>query len=381
MLHFTTDEFAARMARARAAMAERGLDGMLLFAPESQYWLTGYDTFGYCFFQCLVIGGAEPALLTRSADLRQAQLTSTIPDIRIWVDRAGATPADDLARMLRDLGLAGKRLGVETDTHGLTAANGRKLAAALDGVAALVEASDLVPTLRLVKSEAEIACIRQAAALSDAAFDAALGEIRPGADESAILAALQGAVFAGGGDYPANPAIIGSGAQALLCRYASGRRTLSTQDQITLEWAGVWRHYHAPMMATVPVGPVDPRHWTMHAAATAALLAAENALRPGNTLGAVFDAHAQVLDAAGFGHARLNACGYAVGARYAPSWMEPAMIHAGNPTVIEAGMTFFLHMILMDSDAGLAMCPGRTSLVTPAGAEPLSRHTLDLRPG
>ncbi len=92
-------------------MAERGLDGMLLFAPESQYWLTGYDTFGYCFFQCLVIGGAERRCLTRSADLRQAQLTSTIPDIRIWVDRAGATPADDLARMLRDLGLAGKRLG------------------------------------------------------------------------------------------------------------------------------------------------------------------------------------------------------------------------------------------------------------------------------
>jgi Xaa-Pro dipeptidase len=378
MLHFAPDEFARRSARLEAAMAARGLDGMLLFAPESQYWLTGYDSFGYCFFQCLVIGGAEPVLLTRSADLRQAQLTSTLDDIRIWVDRAGASPAGDLAALLRDLGLSGKRLGIETDTHGLTAANGQRLAAALDGVATLVEASDLIPALRMVKSAAEIACVRRAAALSDAALDAALAEIRPGADEAAILAALQGAVFAGGGDYPANPAIIGSGDRALLCRYAAGRRILSAQDQITLEWSGVWRHYHAPMMATVPVGRIDPRQRAMHAAATEALLAAEAALKPGNPMGAVFDAHARVLDRAGLAHARLNACGYAVGARFAPSWMEPAMFVAGNPTVIEPGMTFFLHMILMDSTTGLAMCPGRSALVTETGAEPLSRHGLTL---
>jgi Xaa-Pro dipeptidase len=378
MLHFAPDEFARRSARLEAAMAARGLDGMLLFAPESQYWLTGYDSFGYCFFQCLVIGGAEPVLLTRSADLRQAQLTSTLDDIRIWVDRAGASPAGDLAALLRDLGLSGKRLGIETDTHGLTAANGQRLAAALDGVATLVEASDLIPALRMVKSAAEIACVRRAAALSDAALDAALAEIRPGADEAAILAALQGAVFAGGGDYPANPAIIGSGDHALLCRYAAGRRILSAQDQITLEWSGVWRHYHAPMMATVPVGRIDPRQRAMHAAATEALLAAEAALKPGNPMGAVFDAHARVLDRAGLAHARLNACGYAVGARFAPSWMEPAMFVAGNPTVIEPGTTFFLHMILMDSTTGLAMCPGRSALVTETGAEPLSRHGLTL---
>jgi Xaa-Pro dipeptidase len=323
-------------------------------------------------------GGNDPALLTRSADLRQAQLTSTIRDIRIWEDRAGADPADDLAAMLRDLGLAGKRLGVETDTHGLTARNYQRLDAALDGVVEMVEASDLVPGLRMVKSAAEIACVRRAAEFSDAALDAALGVIGPHADEAAVLAALQGAILAGGGDFPANPVIIGSGERALLCRYQSGRRTLSAQDQITLEWAGAFHHYHAPMMTTVLVGAVDPRHPAMYAAAAEALLACEEMLRPGATMGAVFDTHAGVLDAAGFRHARLHACGYSVGARYAPSWMEPAMFHTGNPTVIEPGMTFFLHMILMDSATGLAMCPGRTSLVTEDGSIPLSRRPLEL---
>ncbi len=76
MLHFTAAEFDGRMARTRAEMERASLDALLLFAPESQYWLTGYDTFGFCFFQCLVISGGDPVLLTRSADLRQAGVGS-----------------------------------------------------------------------------------------------------------------------------------------------------------------------------------------------------------------------------------------------------------------------------------------------------------------
>ena len=53
----------------------------------------------------------------------------------------------------------------------------------------------------------------------------------PGADESDILSAMQGAVFSGGGDYPGNEFIIGSGSNALLCRYFSGRRKLDPVDQ------------------------------------------------------------------------------------------------------------------------------------------------------
>ena len=43
----------------------------------------------------------------------------------------------------------------------------------------------------------------------------------------------------------------------------------------------------------------------------------------------VYQAHAHVMDEAGLAHARLNACGYALGARCAPSWMEPQMFHRG----------------------------------------------------
>ncbi|MEM7025936.1 MAG: Xaa-Pro peptidase family protein, partial [Pseudomonadota bacterium] len=232
-LHFSPDEFANRLQAVLTAMAERKLDAILLFKQESMYWLTGYDTFGFCFFQCLVLrADGDMALLTRAPDLRQAQHTSLLQDIRIWVDRAGSDPAEQLRDLLAAKGLQGKRLGVEYESHGLTAANGRRLDAALDGFATTSDASDLVARLRLVKSDTEITYIQQAAVLADNALEAAIAETGAGADEGAILAAMQGAVFAGGGDYPGNPFIIGSGRDALLCRYRTGRRTLDPQDQL-----------------------------------------------------------------------------------------------------------------------------------------------------
>ena len=376
MLHFSETEFARRRAALDAAMATRGLDAMLLFAPENQFWLTGYDTFGFCFFQCLVVpAGRAPVLLTRSADLRQAELTSNIADIRIWRDRAGSDPSEDLAALLADLGLGEKRLGWETATHGLTHANGARVAARIGG---LTDASALMGELRLIKSAEEIACVRKAAELADAAWDAAIARIAPGAGEGEILAAMHSAIFTAGGDYPANAFIIGSGPGALLCRYRSGRRQLGPRDQITLEWAGVWRHYHAALMKTVIVGEPRPEHLAMQEAAEAALAACEAALKPGRPMAEVYTTHAETFEAVGMGAHRLNACGYSLGSRFAPSWMEDQMFYQDAPTIMQPGMVFFLHMILMDSASGAAMTLGRTSLVTEAGAEPLSRMPLGL---
>ena len=378
-LHFSPEEFDRRKGALLAAMAQARLDGLLLFQQESMYWATGYDTFGFCFFQCLVVAAdGRMALLTRSADLRQARHTSIIADVRIWKDAADANPALDLKDLCAELGLAGKRLGVEFESYGLVASNGRKLEAAFDGFAPLADASHLVTRLRAVKSAEEIAHVRRAAALANEADAAALAHIRAGADEGDILAAQHAAIFRGGGDYPGNEFIIGSGADALLCRYKAGRRTLATRDQITLEFAGAYRHYHAAVMRTVPVGDPKPAHLAYHRAAREALLACEAELRPGRTAGDVYAAHARVLDERGLGAHRLNACGYSLGAKFTPSWMDWPMFYEANPWEIAPGMVVFAHMILMDSDTETAMTLGRTSLVGEHGAEALTMPALDL---
>ena len=377
-LHFTPDEFASRKRRLLTAMAEARLDGLLLFAQESDFWLTGYDTFGFCFFQCLYVAAdGRMALLTRSADLRQARHTSNLKDIRIWKDAANANPARDLASMLDDLG-AGQRLGVEFDSYGLTYFNGRRLEAALVG-RELVDASSLVPSMRVWKSAEELVCVREAARLSDLADRAGLEATHAGADEGEILAAMHSAIFAGGGDYPANEFIIGSGEDALLCRYKAGRRRLSADDQLTLEFAGVSRHYHAAIMRTHVIGKARPLHAPYHAAAREALDDCAAALKPGRVAGDVFAAHARVLDAHGLAQHRLNACGYALGAKFTPSWMDSPMFYEANPFEIAAGQVYFLHMILMDSESQTALCLGRTYLVGDQGAEPLNAPDLDLQ--
>ena len=377
-IHFSPREMAERKSRLLASMAEERLDGMLLFAQESDYWLTGYDSFGFCFFQCLYVGAdGRVALLTRSADLRQARHTSNVDDIRIWKDAADAEPARDLRSMLDDLG-AGARLGVEFNSYGLTAFNGRRLEAALAGRASLIDASRLIPRLRATKSTEELVFVREAARLSDLADRAGVEATRAGADEGEILAAMHHAIFAGGGDYPANEFIIGSGADALLCRYKSGRRRLDTDDQLTLEFAGVARHYHAAIMRTHVVGREKPLHRAYHAAAREALDACANELKPGRTAGDVFAAHARVLDAHALSKHRLNACGYSLGAKFTPSWMDAPMFYEGNPFELGPGQIYFLHMILMDSDSETALCLGRTYLTHLHHAEPLNAPDLDL---
>lgn len=378
-LHFERSEFDARRDRLMIEMADKKLDALLLFAQESMYWLTGYDTFGFCFFQSLVVkADGSMVLLTRSADLRQARNTSIIDNIVLWTDRDGANPAVDLRNLLNDLDLLGKRIGVEYDTHGLTAFNGRRLDEQLQTFGQIADASGMVNRLRLFKSPAEVVKAEKAASLSDDALDAALPLIKQGGDEAGILAAMQGTILAGGGDYPANEFIIGSGADALLCRYKAGRRKLNKNDQLTLEWSGVFHHYHAPMMRTVLTGKVSKRHQELFEAARAALVAVEKAMTPDNTFGDVFDAHARALEAHGLTKHRLNACGYSVGARFTPSWMDMPMFYQGNPEPIAPDMTLFAHMIIMDSETETAMTLGRTYLTTETQPKPLSRHDLDL---
>ncbi|WP_342360720.1 Xaa-Pro peptidase family protein [Terrarubrum flagellatum] len=378
-LHFTSDEFAARKARLLKAMEAAKLDGLLMFQQESMYWLTGYDTFGFCFFQCLYLSSdGKLALLTRSADLRQARLTSIIQDIRIWKDGADANPALNLKDMVASLGGGGKPLGVEYESYGLVAANGRKLDAAFAGFADLVDASNLVVRLRAVKSPAEIAYVRRAGALCDAADRAGIEKTFAGADEGDILASMHDEIFRGGGDYPANEFIIGSSRDALLCRYKSGRRKLDANDQITLEFAGAYRHYHVAAMRTHIVGEPRAKHRDYHRIAKEALAACETEMRPGRTAGDVFAAHAKTFDRNGAGSHRLNACGYSLGARFTPSWMDWPMFYEANPWPLEPGMVMFAHMILMDSETDTAMCLGRTYLVTEGAAEPLNLPDLDL---
>ena len=378
-LHFSDQEFSNRKNNTIESMKKVRLDAILIFRQESMYWLTGYDTFGYVFFQTLVMDQkGNMILLTRAPDLRQAQNTSNIKDIRIWVDKDNSDPTHELKNILNELNLKGKNIGVEYEAYGMTGRSAMKLNESLKNFCTLGDHSELITALRVVKSDEEITYVKKAAELADKALDVVWKFAKKGVSESKILAEMNKVIFEGGGDYPANEFIIGSGKNALLCRYQSEKQILSSPDQLTIEWAGTYKHYHSAMFRTIPIGKANKKHYEMHEACIAALKNCEKELVPGNKIGNVFDIHAKTFDDLGFKKARMNACGYSLGATFSPNWMDWPMLYTKNPYNIEVGNIFFLHMILMDSDSQLAMNLGETYLVNEKGSERLGKQKLDL---
>ena len=375
-LHFSRDEFIQRIAKARELLVREDLAAILCFAQETDYYLTGYDTGGYVFFQCLILTADDTpiTLLTRRPDLVQARRTSIIEDIRLWYDAEGVDPTVELKAILEEKGLKGARIGIELNTYGLTGFNHQRLRQQFDDWCHLVDASNLIRSLRVVKSPAEIAYVRRAAELADDSLVAMLDVAGPGVFEGDVEAAGYAAILRGGGDLPPAGAVIGSGERALLVRSATGPRHLDAVDQLTLEFAASDRHYCACLMRTVAIGEGNDRQRHMFEATRDAITAMTAAAVPGRPLGEIDDAHRRTFDAAGFGANRLAACGYSLGATYRPSWMDvPPMLYSGNPMPAQPGMVLFLHAILIDADAGLAMSLGHTITVTETGREVLSR--------
>ncbi len=376
-LHFDEKEFQQRQTATLKAIRASDLDGLLMFRQESMYYLTGYDSFAYIVFQCLYLGAdGRLTLMVRPPDTHVALYTSTITDIRVWRDGID-DPIDMLRDILEEHNCQGKRLGIEFDAFGLRGNYALRLVDSLKSFCTMEDASEIISRLRAIKSESEIDYIRRAAKLADEAFAKGYELVEPGAFEAEILAVMQAEILKQDGDYPGNEFVIGSGPAALLGRYTSGRRYVDNEDQMTIELAGVFRHYHACIERNICLGPAPTKLISMYEVAVDSMQAAMEAMRPGNTNGDVYNAYARTCAQAGFqpGH---SACGYGLGATFAPSWIDWPFLCTGRDLILNPNMVFFLQIILFDSDAGLIACPGHTVRVNEHGCESLSASSLEL---
>ena len=260
----------------------------------------------------------------------------------------------------------------------MTGAVHEQVRRAMDGWCRLEDASDLVRTLRVVKSPAEIACVRRSAELADDALLAMLDASKPGVLDTTVTAAGLSVILEGGGDVPPAGPLVNAGHRALYGRSVCGAHRIGDIDQVTIEFAASFHRYTACLMRTAVVGRSNPDQEGMFTVTKEALAAMTEAARPGRPLGEIDDAHRRVFDAAGHRLSRYSACGYSLGATYRPSWMDvPPMLFSGNRTPAQAGMVLFLHAMLADAGRGLAMSAGYTILVTDDGCEVLSRVPLE----
>ena len=374
--HFSREEFSQRQQKTRKHLQNLELDGLLLFKIEDMYWLTGYESDGFCIFGSMFIG-TEGALthLARPADLGNLSYSSICEDVRISPDTEDSTRAEHIKDMLSSLGMEGKKIGIQVDTMGLTPRLFLEISAILDGWCELTVAPDFIRILRLVKSPQELNYFRKAGEVMDIVMDKVIEATYPGAFEGDIYATFYDTLFRLDADLPAHIPPLGSGESALNLRYTTKRKNVSENDQVTLELGLAYRHYHVACMGVVLTGPeINKRHLKMHKTSVTALDEVQAALRPGTTVGELFDIYKEILEEHGEHDAVLTVAGYTMGAMWPPTWMEEPMIFEGNPLVLEENMTFFTHMILNDRETGLSMAVGETAIVTKDAPEIIT-HT------
>jgi Xaa-Pro dipeptidase len=374
-IHFSREEFAERQERVRNSMCEQELDGLLLFKIEDMYWLTGYDSDGFCIFGTMFIGtDGQLTQLVRPADLGNASYSSICEDVRTAPDSEHSNRAEQIKSLLQSLKMQGKRVGIQVDTMGLTPRLFLQIKDALSNWCELIVVGDFIRELRLVKSPQELAYIRKAGEILDTALNKTLEVVTSGTFEGDMYATFYDALFRLDGDLPAHIPPLGSGKSALNLRYTTKRKHILENDQVTLELGAGYRHYHAASMCVVLTGPeINERHLKMHAVSVAALDAVQSILRPGTTVGEIYDTYRQTLESNGEQDAVLTVCGYTMGAVWPPTWMEQPLIFEDNPVVLEENMSFFTHMILNDRETGLSMAVAEQAIIT-AGEPEIITH-------
>lgn len=369
---FTESEIERRLAAVREALAQRELDAAVFAAPENVFYLTGLDHWGY-FAPHLLIVPAEgrPVLVTRAMERVTIETQVAAAEFRGHSD--SETAADLAACILAEGGLAGKRIGLEYWTSGLSHGLASKLQAQAE--AEWIDVSNLVDGMRLVKSAEEQVLMRHAAKVTDAAAEAAVAAIGDGASERDVAAECLAAMTRAGGHTPGFGPFIRPSARLGEEHTTWGEGHYRSGEPVFVELSGCVSRYHAPLGRLVRIGFIRDEDAAMAEVTTTAFDAVVKALKPGAKAREVYAAWQGVADQAGLSHYRRHHCGYCVGIGQPPSWTggnSVAGLRHDSDLEIRVGMSFHILSWLMGTGRGDHFV-SNTVLLTDAGAEVLTR--------
>ncbi|MHA6804451.1 M24 family metallopeptidase [Salinifilum ghardaiensis] len=383
------DEHEIRLRAVRAAMAERSLSALVVTEPANLYYLTGYDAWSFYTPQCLVVPAeGELQFFTRAMDAGGASAISSLPEEQVHgypeglVHRDDAHPFDWVTARARESGAlvdsAESLIAVESDSPHLPA---RAYHALQEGLprCRFTDSRELVNWVRLVKSEHEIAQLRVAGSIAERAMRVALEGVVAGRRQCDVVAEVMAAQASGtaehGGDYPAIVPLLPTGDGAGTPHLTWSDRTFVEGEATTVELAGVFRRYHAPVARTVVLGEPPRRLAATAGAVRESVRAALDSLVPGVTGSDVHDACNAVISRHGL--SKDSRIGYSIGIGYPPDWGERTVsLRPDEKTVVVPGMAF--HIIIGMWMDGWGYELSEPVVVTDSGAERLTDLPQDL---
>jgi ectoine hydrolase len=372
-------EYTERLRRVRESMQQRSLGALVVCDPANLFYMTGYNAWSFYTPQCLLVPAeGELHLFARAQDANGATFTCNLPANQIHgypeelVHRPDVHPFDWIAAEARELVSVGELVGVEGDAHFFSPRGYLALASGLPENR-LVDSAELVNWVRLVKSPYEVDQLRIAGAIAERAMRTALEGLRPGRRQCDLVAEILAAQATGtpehGGDYPALWPLLPTGDAAGTPHLTWTDRPFRTGEATTIELAGTFGRYHAPLARTVMLGDPPPRLTETAKIVAEAMGATLEAIRPGITGSALHQAFDGVIRSHGF--QKDSRIGYSIGIGYPPDWGERTVsLRRGETTQLAAGMAFHIILGMWMDDWGYEL--SEPVVVTATGVERLT---------
>ena len=375
---FPEAEYRRRAAAVRRFMAERDLDALLVTFIPNVCYMTGYHAFAADLFACMVLpADGEPTLQVTEFEIPGALLSGWVQDIRAIKFTAPDSLTRELAAVLVDRGLDGKRIGIETKRHGLSVDTYEGLKQAVPR-ATFVDASDVVGYARVVKSAAELSHMRRAADMTRKGIEAAVSAVRPGATEDDIASVAYATLVKAGSEYFSCQPVVVAGHRTGWIHTSHHGLVVRPGHTVMIEVSGFWHRYMAPIMHTVSVG--EPSH------AVQRLVKASNdtlellfeTVRPGRTAHEVWQEVSKGLRDVSAEAYSTGMFGYSVGLSLPPTWREAIIVLAeGVDRPLEPGMTFYSPVTLRHPGT-MGIGFSETLAVTETGCDVLTKHDRTL---
>ena len=259
-------EYQQRIQKAAALVQQRGLDVLIVNSNEADYANVRYFSNFWPLFETAGVAispSGKAALMVGPESLKYSSDRSMIQNIfQLMEYRESADPAypelkaSTFTDVFRSIGVQGKRLKI--GVGGYLVSNPIQL----DGLKAcfpdaeIVRADDVMVALRSIKSENEIACIREGLRITELATQAVINRIRPGMTELQLVGVAQETIYANGAEYEGLPMYVFSEKSTRHAISRSTYREIQKGDIVQLNLSAKVDGYSPSIGMPISMGPL-----------------------------------------------------------------------------------------------------------------------------
>jgi len=377
---FEISEFEKRHLRVRSEMEKSGIDLLLVFAPANINYLIGTPSKGYQEFQVLFfpLQSDKLTILTRLPDSPHLKAESLADEVIGWGGREPEDPINVMKRIMIEKNYTGLKIGIEVPYYYLHPYDYKKIID-LIGSSLVKDTTDLIGSIRLIKSPAELEYVKKAAQILDQSIETGFKSIKDGKTERQVSADIHHTLLVSGSDIPSSPMNFLTGPRSAFAHAEPSDRVINNGDFMHIQFGAHWKRYCCTIGRQIALGKPTQRMLDIYQVARDAVDACIDAMKPDVPATVPHEAAKNIISKAGMDRYRLHMTGYAVGAAFPPSWVEPLVLDSSCPYTLQEGMIIAVEPPLFGLEDGLGVRIIENVLITKNGTETLCKTTRDLK--